>query len=83
MNQVLFPSEPPARFTDDGGASWNKSNTTRMAFRLRGSYYPRAKQESASESTVRSIRFAVNPTGTSATAISTTVDLPVPVRYGP
>jgi len=83
MNQILFPSAPPARSTSDGGASWDTKNTTRMAYRLRGSYYERGKQESASESTIRSIRFSINPTAASATAISTSIDLAAPVRYGP
>lgn len=83
MQQILFPSEAPASRTVDGGISWSTLADARVAYRLEGSYFERVKQESVSESTVRSIRFAINPTATSATALSTSVDLPAPVRYGP
>lgn len=79
----VFPSEPAILRSTDGGDSWSKSLTTRMAYRLRGSYYPQAKAETFNETTVSSVRFSVSPSGPENARFETRVDLPAPARLSP
>jgi len=83
FNQVVFPTDPAARFTSNGGDSWSVSGTNRLGYRIKGKYFGLDKEDTTVETTVSTVRFSLNPSTTSATAISTTVDLPSPVRYGP
>lgn len=83
FQQFLFPHNPASRYTNNSGSTWSASVTTRLGFRVRGQYFRQAKQETTSQTTVSSVRFRINPSPAASTSISTMVDLPAPVRYGP
>jgi len=83
FQHFLFPHNPASRYTNNNGATWSQSVTTRMGFRFRGRYHEVTKQESTSQTTVSSVRLRINPSPTDSTSISTMVSFPAPVRYGP
>lgn len=83
FEQFVFPSEPAMLRSSDGGDSWSGSLSTRLSYRIRGEYYPESKEETITETTVSTVRFSINPSELDYTGISTTVDLPTPVRMDP
>lgn len=79
----VFSAEYPVQRTFDAGATWSKSASSRMAYKLSGSFYGEASRTSTTSQTVSSLRLTVSPLGVNEASITTTVDLPAPVRITP
>lgn len=83
FDQVVFPSDYPLKRSNDAGETWGGAYTTRMAYRLVGSYVPAYKSQTATTTVVDRVRVELTPGVASQTRIVSEVDLPSPVRIEP
>ncbi|MFU8828030.1 MAG: type II secretion system protein J [Phycisphaerales bacterium] len=83
FNSNVFTNETIMKQSNTAGASWFDSGFGYVSYRLLGSYSRRAKSETVSQQIVERVSFTIEPIEAQETRLTTTVDLPGPVRLVP